>query len=357
MNPRTPKAIRVPTSRLPSDRVRSSWHSRTARRTLGLATAVFVLGAGVVPAEAATTDGGVAWTVQTADNDNGTGRGNFTYDVTPGAVITDAMVVVNTGTVPLPLSVYAADAFTTPSGEIDVLIDGSPSVDAGTWVAVDPATLELAPGQRTEVSFSISVPADARPGDHAAGIVTALSSQDASQSLSIDRRLGTRINLRVAGDLLPGADVSGVTARYTPSWNPFAPGVLTVAYALANSGNTRLTGTETVSAGGPLGVFGASSPPAQLPEVIPGSVIEVTRDIPVLSIGWLSGEITVEPQGVGLGAGIVAPLTVGYSALALPWSLFVLLLLVAGAVVAATLLVRRRRLRSLAGAARAPDAA
>jgi archaellum component FlaG (FlaF/FlaG flagellin family) len=313
-----------------------------------------VIGGAAVPASAATTDGGVAWTVQTADNDNGVGRGNFTYDAQPGAVISDAMVVVNTGTIALPLTVYAADAFTTPSGEIDVLVDGTVSKDSGTWVAVDPASLELAPGQSAEVTFTISVPADARPGDHSAGIVTSLVSEDPSQSLSVDRRLGTRINVRVAGELTPAADVSGVTASYTPSWNPFASGTLTVSYALDNSGNTRLTGTETFTAGGVFGLFGSASPTTQLAEVIPGSVIEVRRELPVLAMGWLSGAVTITPQGVGLGAAAVDPIIVEYSIPAVPWSLLVMLVLVAGLVVLGVVIVRRRRPREAAPAAAEP---
>jgi archaellum component FlaG (FlaF/FlaG flagellin family) len=298
-------------------------------------------------ATAATSEGGVAWTVQTADNANGTARGNFSYDAEPGAVIEDAMIVMNTGTVALPLSVYAADAFTASSGEIDVLVDGTPSVDSGTWVSVNASALELAPGEQTEVTFRISVPADARPGDHAAGIVTSLVSQDASQSLSVDRRLGTRINIRVAGDLAPAAVISAVTAGYTPSWNPFAPGTLTVAYALENSGNTRLTGVETVAFSGPVGLFATTAAPTQLSEIIPGSTIEVRSDVSAMSVGWLSGSVVVSPEGVGLGAGSVAPVTVEYSAIAIPWSLYALLLLVAGIVVTVVLLIRRRERRSI----------
>jgi hypothetical protein len=114
---------------------------------LRLGALVLVGAALAAPTDAttATTDGGVAWTVQTADNTQGTGRANFTYDVARGAVISDAMIVVNTGTEPLPLSVYAADAFTASTGEIDVLVGGQPSQGAGTWVSVTPTPLTLDP--------------------------------------------------------------------------------------------------------------------------------------------------------------------------------------------------------------------
>ena len=315
----------------------------------GALAGIFAVGTPVSPAVAATPDGGVAWTVQTADNANGTARGNFTYDAAPGAVIEDAMIVVNTGTVALPLTVYAADAFTAPSGEIDVLVDGTPSVDSGTWVSVTPTTLDLAPGQRAEVAFTVSVPVDARPGDHAAGIVTSLVSHDASQSLSVDRRLGTRINVRVAGDLAPAALVSGVEAGYTPSWNPLVPGTLTITYSVQNSGNTRITAQETIAASGPIGLFGIATPTTQLSEVIPGSTIEVSSDVAAMSLGWLTGSVTIAPEGVGLGAGSVAPITVPFSVPAIPWTLYAVLLLVAAIVLAVVLLIRRRERRMREG--------
>jgi len=321
----------------------------TRTRLLAL-TGALALALSLTPLAATAADGGVAWSVQTADNANGTGRANFSYDVEPGTVISDTMIVVNTGTEPLPLAVYAADAFTAPSGEIDVLVDGTPSEGAGTWVAVPPQSLELAPGESADVAFTITVPADARPGDHAAGIVTSLTSTDASSSLSVDRRLGTRINLRVAGDLVPAAAVTAVTATYTPSWNPFDSGHLTLRYTLDNTGNTRLTGSETVTTAGLAGLLETTTPPTQMAEVIPGSVIEVTRDLPVFSLGWVTGSLAIHPEGVGLGAGTVDAVVTDFSIAAVPWSLYALIAVVVGAAVAITLLVRRSARRRAADA-------
>ena len=313
-------------------------------RLLALA-GILALGLSTLPLPALAADGGVAWSVQTADNANGTGRANFSYDVEPGAVVSDSMIVVNTGTEPLPLAVYAADAFTAPSGEIDVLVDGTPSKDAGTWVAVPPTTLELAPGESADVAFTITVPADARPGDHAAGIVTSLTSQDATSTLSVDRRLGTRINLRVAGELAPAAEVSGVTATYEGSWNPFESGRLTLQYALDNTGNTRLTGRETTTATGVAGLLSTTTPPAQITEIIPGSTLEVTREVPVFSLGWITGSLTIAPEGVGLGAGAAPAVVTDFSVAAVPWSLYGLIVVIAGAAIAVVLLVRGARRR------------
>jgi hypothetical protein len=301
-----------------------------------------------VPASAA-DEGGVAWTVQTADNDNGTGRGSFSYDADPGTSVSDTLLVTNTGTLPLPLAVYAADAFTTPSGDIDLLTDPEASTGAGSWVRVETQELTLEPGARVEVPFTITIPADAAPGDHAAGIVTSLVTQDSSQALSVDRRLGARINIRVSGELAPAAEIGGLRTSYAPSWNPFAPGILTVDYSLNNAGNTRLTGIDTVSAAGPAGLLATATTAQQLREVVPGSALVIRREVPVVSLGWLTGTVEIMPEAVGLGAAPIAPVVAEFSAPAVPWSLLALLVLVAALVVGTLLLVRHRRRRGAAG--------
>jgi len=324
--------------------------SRPLTMLAAIAASVVLSLSPAVPALAADT-GGVAWTVQTVDSENGTGRGSFSYDLEPGATISDAMAVVNTGTVTLPLDVYAADAFTTAGGDVDLVADAADSADAGLWVSVATTQVVLEPGSRAEIPFTITVPADARPGDHAAGLVTSLAGTDASAILSVERRLGTRINLRVAGDLLPAAQVENVRASYAPSWNPFEAGTLTVDYALRNIGNTRLTGVGAIEAAGPVGLFASRTPAEQLDEVIPGSTIEVRRTLSVSALGWLSGAVVIDPEGVGLGAGQLASVVTEFSTPAVPWSLVVLLVVIAGLAIAAIVLVRRRRAPAPEGAA------
>jgi hypothetical protein len=147
---------------------------------------------------------------------------------------------------------------------------------------------------------------------------------------------------------VPAVTVSGVTADFAPSWNPFAPGALVVAYSVENSGNTRLTGIEALSAAGPAGLFGVAAPSAQLSEIIPGSTIEVRRELPILSIGWLSGSLRLSPEGVGLGAGSVDPVVVDFSTPAVPFGLLAVLILAAALAVGVVLLVRRTARRRAA---------
>lgn len=274
-----------------------------------------------VPAQAST--GGEAWTVKAVEKDDGGSRPNFNYAVEPGKAIEDTMVVTNTGTIPLTLDVYAADAFTTSTGDIDVLPAGDSSSDAGTWVSVDSSTLSLRPGQAKDITFTLKVPRDATPGDHVAGIVTSLTSDDPTQTLQIDRRLGMRVNVRVAGEFAPSVKVSSVAANAKTSWNPLKPTVVRVTYQIENTGNTRIAGTDTVNIRTFGGLIKAALAGTQIPEILPRSTVEIIREVPITSLGRVSGTLTVAPQGVGLGAGDIEAEVVDVSTLAIPWTLYI----------------------------------
>jgi hypothetical protein len=324
---------------------RPSLRARTPLFAVALLGAVtMTFGAGT--AWAATDDpAAVAWTVQTVDNANGAQRPNFSYSVDPGATIHDALLVTNTGTTALPLAVYAADAFTTASGNLDLLAADVASTDAGLWISVETRDIVLQPGQYAEVPFTITVPADASPGDHSGGIVSSLVTADDTQALSIDRRLGSRVNLRVSGELAPAATVERATFTYAPALNPFAPGTLIVDYTLTNTGNTRVTALQNLTAAGPFGILAAAPAAEQLPEVTRGSAIEVHREIPMPSIGWIDGTLVVTPEGVGIGAGGVAAIDVPFGMIAVPWTLFALLAIVAVLAILTVVWARRRASR------------
>lgn len=295
-------------------------------------------------ADPAGTD--VTWGVRTADNAQGESRQNFLYTVAAGATITDAIVVTNHDDQPLDLSVYAADAFTTDSGQLDVLTDPAASVEAGSWIELGTPVLHLEPGAATEVPFTVTIPQNATPGDHAGGIVTVLSDPDQEDGLTVDRRLGVRVMLRVDGDLAPGLVVENLTLEYTPSLNPFAGGEAVVDYVVHNTGNVRLSGLQSVALYGPFGAFRADIEDlGEVPELLPGESWHVHASSAVYPLFWLGTDVTIAPEGpAGLAGGVIPAMFVtSASVIAVPWGLLVLVLLIAAAVVAGVILTRRTR--------------
>ncbi|PPF37442.1 hypothetical protein [Pseudoclavibacter sp. AY1H1] len=306
-----------------------------ATASVVLATSLLALLSFVAPTAAqADTTQPPAWSIDTVDGDRGSGRPNFTYDVNPGDVIADSMTVTNTGPGALELTIYAADAFTTATGAVDILENGEPSVDAGTWVAPGTGSVSLEPGASIDVPFTLTVPADATPGDHSAAIVASLLPADSTDQVKVERRLGLRIDMRVSGELAPTAEIRSLATDWGAAGvNPFGGGTTTVSYELVNTGNVRLSSLEDLRLSGIGGAAGVAMTGGEIPELLPGSAVTITREITTGAIGPLTGALTVYLQPVGAFTDVPVAVTADLSAFALPWSLVILgvLLLVAAA--------------------------
>ncbi|MEV4557260.1 hypothetical protein AB0K51_09700 [Kitasatospora sp. NPDC049285] len=286
--------------------------------------------------------------IQPATATDPDGRGNFGYSATPGAVVKDHVAVWNYGDQPLTLRLYPADAFNTDSGGYDVLPEGKPSTQAGAWLRTAVSSLELPARSRQIVPFTLAVPRDATPGDHAAGIVVALrqESKDANgNAVSVDQRVGTRVNIRVSGDLRAELSVQDARAVYHPSLNPFAEGRTTLTYTVRNTGNVRLGGKQTVRVTNAFGSIANGAAPADLQELLPGSGVtyrvQVSGAYPTL---WSTAGITIDPMAVNGDRDPKLSSTVYKHRYAtIPWTVLVLLVLVVGLGLAIRQARRRNR--------------
>jgi hypothetical protein len=288
------------------------------------------------PAVAADDPAGVTWGVRTATNAQGADRQNFTYSLAPGGRLDDAIVVTNHDDQAIALDVYAADAFTTESGQLDLVGPEDASTDAGTWIDMNAERIEVPAGASVEVPFSVAVPSNAIPGDHAAGVVTSLVVPGQADGITVDRRLGVRVQIRVQGPMQPAMVVSGLTVAYEPSWNPFAPAGATVSYTVRNVGNTRLSAQQSVALAGPFGVLRRDLPGVDdVPELLPGESWPVTaRTSSLIPLFWLTGIVTLDPSGPAgaVGAPDLTLFETTAHTAAVPWSQLAVLLLVGGAV-------------------------
>lgn len=279
---------------------------RRALHTLALLLAPMLAALGLVlggssasaapPADPASS---LTWSVRPADNEHGTGRPNFAYELEPGATLTDALVVTNLSVVPLSLDVYAADGYTTPSGDLDLIPADQPSVALGSWITTEVDQVDLDAGESIEIPFTVTVPADAAVGDHPGGIVASYTSTAEHGNVRQDSRLGSRIHVRVTGEYQVALQVSEVSIEWASSWNPIQPSPAVITYTLTNTGNVRAHGTEAVAISGPGGVSERRAT-AQTAEIVPGD--SITRSVEldrVWGLGPLSASVQISPEAVG----------------------------------------------------------
>ncbi|MEU3452524.1 DUF916 domain-containing protein [Micromonospora sp. NPDC006766] len=290
------------------------------------------------------------WSVQPSSTKGPTGKNHFVYDLAPGEQIIDYVGISNLGKDPLTLDTYATDAFNTEDGAYALLPTGQDPRGVGAWIRLPQRSYTIAPGKRLDVPFTLQVPTSAEPGDHPGAVVAAMSVTETGkdgQQVTIERRIGARVYLRVSGPVEPSVQITGMELRYDNPIVPFPGGDLTATYRVANLGNVRITGKGRIQVKGPLGVRLGHSEMIDIPELLPDSEIRLTSTIHgVFPAGPISASLAVNPETVDRKEAVpTASRTASTSAA--PWGLLIFL----GALVAAVVLVfvlRRHRRRLLA---------
>lgn len=334
--------------------------ARSPRRWLVRATALLGLSSALlvppVSAALAQVDGGgddqpvepAPFSVQPTGPDGPGGRDYFVYTLDPGETFGDTVAVSNLGERPINFVIYATDAFTVrDEGGFTAARDGEPSTGVGAWITLAAQTYTVEPGTRIDVPFSITVPEDAEPGDHAGAILAtdadlgSIDPDSTDPNLVIRQRVGARVYVRVGGPVTPGLRIDRLDVEHTtPSFAvPLLSegGQATVHWEVSNSGNVRLAPTATIVVKGLFGRTVKRLPAEEVPELLPGSNFVRTTTITGLPVmERLTVELTISSDEVDV---------VGSSSYwAVPWR-FVALALALLAGLAAWRAIRRRRHR------------
>lgn len=127
----------------------------------------------------------------------------FSYALTRGASVDDAVIVSNQDSAPITLRFYAADAVTAINGGTAFGGPEETRQGARRWLLATTGEITIPAGGRLRVPFSVRVPDDARPGDHVAGWVVEGPAQRAGGSgigTTLVPRVGIAVVVRVAGE-------------------------------------------------------------------------------------------------------------------------------------------------------------
>ena len=296
--------------------------------TLATAMALSLLSFTGSAAHAAPADE-LSWSIKPGGESS---RSNFSYELQAGDKQKDSFEVTNLGATEISLEIYAADGITSSSGALDLLPADEPSTRVGAWVKVDQARITLSPGETENVDFALDVPKNTEPGDYVGGLISSYVEASGSSTVVVDRRLATRMNVRVGGEGTVALEVQDAKTSTATAWNPFAPVATTATFTLKNTGTVRARGPYSITTQGPFGL-GATSQTFAADELIPGGSATVAQQIEgIWPLFNLSTEISVAPEGIDGSPGEKS--TAQTSELTVPWGQLALLLaLVAIAVV------------------------
>lgn len=252
----------------------------------------------------------------------------ITDHVAPGTRIDRRVEVSNSTRSTAQVSMYASAATIVDGSFIGS--EGRSPNDLSTWTTVTPGTIDIPAGGKRIVDVSISVPADAPPGEQYGVVWAEVSSAPVAGSITQVSRVGVRQYVSVGPGNAPAADftIDSLAADRSPE------GLPVVQASVQNTGGRALDINGTLSlTGGPSGLS-AGPFPAQLGNTLaPGDVQEVTfalgKDLPA---GPWDAEVTMS-SGL-LERDLSATLTFPGEGAALPdstpwwlWALGALLLL------------------------------
>ncbi|MBB2741622.1 UNVERIFIED_ORG: hypothetical protein FHR35_001442 [Microbispora rosea subsp. rosea] len=298
-----------------------------------------------VPAGADTT-----WSVVPANANGPDGRSVIDIELPGGQQVTEHVAVINRSTAPVDFAIDANDGYLTAKGYFDMRPSDAKPVDGGAWIEI-PDKVTIAAGATAVVPVKVSIPQNATPGDHPAGVTASIDT--ISGQVRVQNRVGVRLNIRVTGTFVAKVAVSGIHTTYTWSWNPFTPGTVEVTYTLANTGNVRLAPDSRILTSTIAGQSGwDDTSEAKAREIMPGGhrtfTARVTGTWPLGPIGTTIMAIP-SPAGKPLPGVTAERIAIDTTIWAIPWPQLTLLALLALVVLAirVTSLRRRRRIEKL----------
>ncbi|WP_406058113.1 DUF916 domain-containing protein [Streptomyces sp. NBC_01077] len=294
---------------------------------------------GAAPSAEAAENG--EWAVYPAAAQLGS-RPYFFLTADPGSTITDRVTVANKTAAPLTFRLYGADAYNTDrDGGFAVRTQREKQTGAGAWIKPERTRITVPPGSAVTVPYTLTVPADADPGDHP-GALVALDERISpggrgSVAVGVQRAVAARLYLRVNGPTVPALAVEDVTLDQD---RPLVPGTgassAVVSYTLHNRGNVTLNPKVALRAEGLFGRTLLDRDLAKVPsELLPRQKIRLTeRWTGSPQLDW--GDVTL----TAIAKDVNETGTVSF--LALPW-FAAATLVVGGAVGLFGLRIRRHR--------------
>jgi uncharacterized membrane protein len=323
------------------------------------AVALAAPASGVTPsaarAQQTTADEVNSWSLSPSGADPGQpgARPNLSYSLAPGATVEDSVVLRNYSNVQLTFRVYATDAFNNETGDFSLLDGNTAPKDVGSWVKVSQESITLAPDTGIDIPITIQVPADAQPGDHSGAILASsrTAAADGSRQVLLDRRVGSRLYLRVDGKVNPGLVVEDLKTSYDANVNPLG-GDLDVSYTVRNAGNIRLGARQEVEINDLLGTV-ETRKGKDISQLLPGNSLTFHQHFSgIAATIRVSADVKITP--VAIAGADVAPqpsTTRTAHTWAIPWSLLLLLAVLAAVV---WVLRRQRRRAGRSGGASSP---
>jgi hypothetical protein len=160
----------------------------------------------------------------------------FDLALAPGQTVHLDVALGNDGTAGVAALTYATDVFTITNGGYGGRLRDAPQTGATTWLTYPTAVLDLPPGRHVTRALTVSVPADATPGEYISSLVVENdTSVHTDGAIGFDQvvRQAIAVAITVPGARLPELGLG-------EAHHEIVAGRSVVTVAVHNTGNVRL---------------------------------------------------------------------------------------------------------------------
>ncbi|MFA6365154.1 MAG: hypothetical protein WCW78_02010 [Candidatus Paceibacterota bacterium] len=170
----------------------------------------------------------------------------FRVTIDPGKSYSDTVTVINPNNYPIGIKPEVENISGGDEGSVDLIDTDIPHGVSG-WIQIDKSQFDLAPQERKQIHFTITVPQNGEPGGHYGAILFRgmPPSGSAQNGVGISGRIGSVVLVEVSGKTEKTGKLSNLTG---PSYVDHGP--VEFSFSVQNTGNTHFDPQGTVSARG-----------------------------------------------------------------------------------------------------------
>jgi Bacterial protein of unknown function (DUF916) len=271
-------------------------------------------------------------------------RQYFILEGKPGDTLTDALTISNYTDHSITFDVYGTDGYNTPKDGAFALRDfGFPMAGVGQWIKPAFGSVTIPARTATAVPVTITIPANATPGDHIGGVAGMDTAVEAVQTqgnvrIGIKRVVAARLYLHVDGAAVGGLTVNKLSASAPspfPAYLSQADG--TINATVTNTGDLLQTPTAHITVNGIFGTLLDKT--VQMQPIIPGQTVSLSQvwsHVPPFEIASVKVTVTDNTASPPVTA------SASTSFVAIPWYSLLILLLIIATLTAGRWYLRRR---------------
>jgi hypothetical protein len=168
----------------------------------------------------------------------------------PGASVTQSVHLVNKNKHAVDVRIAGLDGYTSDATGAAYTPTGSDAKATGTWIVVSTPELTMQPNEERDVSFTLHVPATAKPGEYLGAVGLWVPLDSSSTTVPGGKQAGFAVTLQgervIAVEVVvPGPTVARLAV--TGVKPVAAPDGLRLEVGIANKGNTFTKGSGVVS--------------------------------------------------------------------------------------------------------------